>query len=138
MADTLTQEERSLRMSLVRARDTKPEQHIRSLLHRSGYRYRLYVRELPGTPDLVFPSRRKVIFVHGCFWHRHKCKLGDRLPKSHVMFWQTKLEANRRRDARNRRRLKKEGWGLIVVWECQIQGWSDDRILKKLISFIDK
>ena len=137
MADSLSPEERSQRMSLVRGKDTKPEMIIRSLLHRSGYRYRLHVRDLPGSPDLVFPSRKKVVFVHGCFWHRHACRLGARLPKSRVGFWRSKLEANRRRDLRTRRRLRRAGWRVLVIWECQIQKWTAERMLAKLRSFLD-
>ena len=122
MTDTLTQAERSERMSRVRGKDTKPEMIIRRLVHGMGYRYRLHRRDLPGTPDLVFPGRRRAIFVHGCFWHRHSdpaCKLA-RLPKSRVDFWKRKLEANRRRDLENRGKLIELGWDVLVVWECQI------------------
>lgn len=137
MVDTLTPQQRSERMSLVRSRDTKPEWRIRSLLHRNGYRYRLHVRSLPGSPDLVFPARGKIIFVHGCFWHQHKCKLGDRMPKSRVEFWQTKLQENRRRDRRNGRELRREGWDVLIVWECQLQCYPDDRLLEKLTNFLE-
>jgi len=117
--DTLTKAERSARMSLVRSKDTKPEMIVRKLVHGAGYRYRLHVRGLPGCPDLVFKSRKKVIFVHGCFWHRHKCKMGDRMPKSRVNFWRSKLRDNRRRDNRGRQRLTRLGWSVLVIWECQ-------------------
>lgn len=137
MVDTLTPQQRSQRMALVRSRDTKPEWQVRSLLHRRGYRYRLHVRELPGSPDLVFPSRGKVIFVHGCFWHRHKCKLGDRLPKSRVAFWSKKLSENHARDTRNRRKLKRLGWDVLVVWECQVQRWGNERLLERMVSFLE-
>ncbi len=122
MADTLTEAERSERMSRVRGKDSKPEMVVRRLVHGMGYRYRLHRRDLPGTPDLVFPSRKKAIFVHGCFWHRHPdpaCKLA-RLPKSRLGFWKTKLEGNRRRDLENRARLSELGWDVLVVWECRI------------------
>ncbi|HAD08299.1 MAG TPA: very short patch repair endonuclease [Porticoccaceae bacterium] len=120
MADTLTPRERSKRMSLIRGSDSAPEMKLRRLVHGMGYRYRLHVKELPGKPDMVFPSRHAVIFMHGCFWHRHKaCKLA-RLPKSRLDFWQPKLEENRKRDLRNQERLKKMGWRMLVVWECQI------------------
>lgn len=93
---------------------------LRRLVHGMGYRYRLHVRDLPGKPDLVFPSRHAVIFMHGCFWHRHKgCSLA-RLPKSKLDFWGPKLEANRKRDSRNQRRLKDLGWRVLIVWECQM------------------
>lgn len=119
MADTLTPEGRSARMALIRAKDTKPEMAVRRLIHGMGYRYRLHRRDLPGRPDMVFPGRRKVIFVHGCFWHRHDCRFG-RLPKSRLDFWEPKLEANRRRDGDAQARLSAMGWQYLVVWECQI------------------
>ena len=109
-------------MSRVRGRDTKPEMLVRRLTHRMGYRYRLHRRGLPGSPDLVFPSRMKVIFVHGCFWHQHPdsaCKLA-RLPKSKLDFWGPKLETNRERDERNLVLLAELGWDVLVIWECQI------------------
>jgi DNA mismatch endonuclease (patch repair protein) len=122
MADTLTPAKRSERMSRIRGKDTKPEWTIRRLVHAMGYRYRLHRRDLPGIPDLVFPSRKKVIFIHGCFWHRHpepSCKLA-RLPKSRLGFWKPKLEANRRRDQEKQSQLRDLGWEILVVWECEI------------------
>ncbi len=118
--DTLTAAERSRRMSLVKGKDTKPEMFVRRLVHRMGYRYRLHVRDLPGNPDLVFPSRCKVIFVHGCFWHRHGSCRNTRWPKSKLSFWRPKLEENQRRDKTNRRRLGRLGWKVLIVWECQL------------------
>jgi len=108
-------------MSRVRGRDSKPEMLVRRLTHGMGYRYRLHQRGLPGSPDLVFPSRMKVIFVHGCFWHQHLdagCKLA-RLPKSKLDFWGPKLETNRERDERNLVLLAELGWDVLVIWECQ-------------------
>lgn len=108
-------------MSQVRGRDTKPEMLVRRLTHGMGYRYRRHRRGLPGSPDLVFPSRMKVIFVHGCFWHQHLdpgCKLA-RLPKSKLDFWGPKLETNRERDERNLVLLAEVGWDVLVIWECQ-------------------
>ena len=119
--DTLTTEQRSERMSRVRGKDSKPELVVRRLVHSLGCRYRLHRRELPGTPDLVFGPRRKVIFVHGCFWHRHpdpNCKLA-RMPKSRLDFWRPKLEGNRERDLKNQAELARMGWQSLVVWECQ-------------------
>lgn len=121
--DTLTQEQRSVRMSRVRGADTKPEMVVRRLIHALGYRYRLHRRGLPGRPDLVFPVRRKAIFVHGCFWHRHPdpaCPLA-RLPKSRLDFWRAKLEGNRTRDQRNEAQLQEMGWNVLVIWECQLR-----------------
>lgn len=121
--DTLTPEQRSERMSRVRGKDTKPELVVRRLVHGLGYRFRLHRRDLPGSPDLVFPGRRKVIWVHGCFWHQHpdpNCKLA-RMPKSRLEFWETKLSANRERDAVKMAELAALGWDALVVWECEIK-----------------
>ncbi len=119
MTDTLTPEERSERMSRVRNKDSKAEIKVRSIVHRMGYRFRLHDRGLPGKPDMVFRSKRKVIFVHGCFWHRHsRCRLA-RMPKSRLEFWRPKLEGNRRRDLKVRRELRSIGWESLVVWECE-------------------
>lgn len=94
---------------------------LRRLIHSMGYRYQLHVKTLPGTPDLVFPARKAVIFMHGCFWHRHRdCRLA-RMPKSRVDFWREKLEANKRRDEENVSRLNELGWRVLVVWECQMK-----------------
>ncbi len=119
-------------MSLVRGRDTKPEMRVRRLIHSLGYRYRLHRRDLPGKPDLVFGPRRKAIFVHGCFWHRHPdpaCKLA-RLPKSRRDFWLPKLEGNRARDERNNAALTEMGWDVLEVWECKT---ADEELLAKKI-----
>ena len=121
--DTLTAAARSERMSRVRGTDTKPEILVRRLVHGMGFRYRLHVSCLPGKPDLVFPSRRKIIFVHGCFWHRHpggRCKLA-RMPKSRLEFWKPKLEKNRGRDLKSQRALRRDGWKVLVLWECAIK-----------------
>jgi DNA mismatch endonuclease (patch repair protein) len=119
--DTLSPEQRSERMSRVRGRDTKPELLVRKALHALGYRYRLHDKKLPGTPDLTFPGRRKAIFVHGCFWHRHEgCSLA-RMPKSRLEFWRPKLEGNRVRDAVKLEHLRALGWDVMVVWECQLR-----------------
>jgi DNA mismatch endonuclease (patch repair protein) len=122
MTDTLTRQERSERMSLISGKNTGPEMVVRKLVYGLGYRYRLHGRLLPGKPDLVFPGRRKVIFVHGCFWHRHPdraCKLA-RMPKSRLDFWGPKLERNRLRDERIRRELAEQGWEVLTIWECQL------------------
>ena len=123
MADTLSPTMRSERMSLIRSKNTGPEMVVRRLVHGMGYRYRLHGKGLPGRPDLLFPSRRRVIFVHGCFWHRHgdsACKLA-RLPKSRLDFWIPKLEGNKVRDMENRRKLRSMGWKSLVIWECQLK-----------------
>lgn len=133
--DTLTPRERSARMALVRGKDTKPELTVRRLVHGMGYRYRLHRRDLPGTPDLVFPARGKVILVHGCFWHRHaRCALA-RLPKSRADFWLPKLTANAERDARNLRALRRLGWGVMTIWECQLRDTA--RLASRIRRFLD-
>lgn len=137
MTDILTKEERSKRMSLVRSKNTKPEIQVRKLVYGLGYRYRLHSNDLPGHPDLVFKGRKKIIFIHGCFWHRHKnCKLA-RLPKSRLEFWKVKLEENHKRDVRIRKNLKEMGWKILVLWECELQKGLEI-IERKVISFLDK
>jgi DNA mismatch endonuclease (patch repair protein) len=119
--DTLSRAERSERMSRVRSRDTKPELTVRRIVHGQGFRFRLHARNLPGQPDLVFPGRRKIIFVHGCFWHRHGACKNTRWPKTRLEFWQPKLEANHARDIEVRRALRKLGWKILTIWECQLK-----------------
>lgn len=134
--DTLGQQERSARMALVRSKNTKPERIVRRLAHGMGYRYRLHRRDLPGTPDLVFAGRRKVIFVHGCFWHRHAgCALA-RLPKSRGEFWLPKLEGNAARDRRASRALKRLGWSVMTIWECQLK--NTVRLEARIRRFLDE
>lgn len=136
MTDTLTPEERSERMSRVRGKNTRPEMIVRRLVHAMGYRYRLHRRDIPGTPDLAFPSRKKVIFMHGCFWHRHPdptCKLA-RMPKSRLDFWGPKLRENRKRDENNLRRLENLGWQILVVWECEIR--HKEQLENRLLEFL--
>jgi DNA mismatch endonuclease, patch repair protein len=117
--DNLTPEERSKQMSLIRSKDTKPELLVRRLVHALGYRYRLHRVDLPGKPDIVFSSKRKVIFVHGCFWHGHKCRLG-RVPKSSIDYWTNKISTNQNRDKRNVQLLRGLGWKCLIVWECRL------------------
>jgi DNA mismatch endonuclease, patch repair protein len=119
--DTLSPEERSARMALVRGRDTKPELRVRRFLHATGLRYRLHRRVASARPDLVFAARRTVVFVHGCIWHRHPdpaCPL-TRTPKSRVGFWTGKFAENVARDTRQREALEAEGWRVLTIWECQ-------------------
>ena len=121
MADTISADERSLIMSLVKSKNTRPEMLVRLLVHGAGFRYRLHDAKLPGKPDLVFSRKRKVIFVHGCFWHRHEgCALA-RTPKSNQEFWLAKLEGNKARDEINLRKLHEAGWDTLVVWECELR-----------------
>jgi DNA mismatch endonuclease (patch repair protein) len=106
-------------MAAIRATDTEPELAVRREIHALGYRYRLHVRGLPGRPDIVFPSRRKIIFVHGCFWHQHRCRRWSPRTLAHD-YWGPKLKGNRKRDRINRAKLRRLGWELLVLWECQI------------------
>ena len=134
--DSLTPAERSERMGRIRNKNTRPEMRVRRLLHRMGYRYRLHRRDLPGTPDLVFSARRKAIWVHGCFWHRHpdpSCKLA-RLPKSRHDFWVPKLEGNRARDLAKQEQLLAMGWTFLVVWECDLR--DEPALADKLREFL--
>ena len=133
--DTVTRQRRSQIMARVRATDTRPEMTVRRLVHGLGYRYRLHSRQLPGRPDLVFAGRRKVIFVHGCFWHRHLgCRLA-RTPKSRVDFWRAKLDGNRRRDLVKQRELRELGWQSLVVWECQLKDL--DLVTERVTAFLE-
>lgn len=118
--DPLTEDARSERMSRVRGVDTKPELVVRRLVHRMGYRYRLHADGLPGTPDLAFRARRKVIYVHGCFWHQHGCRQ-YRMPRTRAGFWEPKLQSNKSRDAKVQREIRGLGWKVLVIWECQIK-----------------
>ena len=135
MTDVLTPEQRRRNMQAVRSGGTKPEIVVRSLVHRLGYRFRLHRRDLPGKPDLVFPARRKVIFVHGCFWHQHSgCRYAAR-PSTRAEFWATKLNGNVDRDARVQAQLTERGWGVFVVWECETR--AEAALARRIRSFLD-
>ncbi len=118
---------RSEVMARVRSTGSRPEMAVRRLVHASGYRYRLHGKRLPGRPDLVFGPRHKVIFVHGCFWHGHDCKLGNRRPKTRTEFWNPKIDRNIQRDAETIRVLSEAGWASLVIWECQVAGHEELR-----------
>lgn len=135
MVDRLTPERRSWLMSRVRSADTRPEMAVRSALHAIGYRYRLHVKTLPGRPDMVFPARRKVILIHGCFWHGHNCRMGNAVSKTNVAFWEEKLRRNVQRDRRNASALRRLGWSVAIVWECQIK--HGDQWLRRIVRFLD-
>lgn len=120
MPDVVDAATRSRMMAGIRGKDTKPEMIVRRALHARGFRYRLHNRDLPGCPDLVFPKYRAVIFVHGCFWHGHGCKV-FKWPKTRPEFWREKIEGNRIRDRSAAARLKRQGWRVIRVWECQLR-----------------
>lgn len=129
-------EQRSRTMRAVRSRDTGPEILVRRLLHGMGYRYRLHRKDLPGTPDIVFGPRRKVIFIHGCFWHGHSCPRGSRLPATNTEYWSDKIQRNVLRDAGQMERLRRSGWDVLVLWEC---GLADEAALAgKLAAFLDE
>lgn len=121
-------------MQAVKSEDTGPEWTVRRLLHAAGYRYRLHAKDLPGHPDLVFPGRRKVIFVHGCFWHGHDCARGARVPKTNTEYWTRKIARNRNRDQDTAERLKELGWEAQIVWECEIK--DREILLQKLELFL--
>lgn len=130
-----TTEERSRIMRAVKGRDTKPEMTVRRTVHAMGYRYRLHCRELPGKPDLVFPSRRKIIFVNGCFWHGHDCRRGARIPKANRNYWEAKIERNAARDAKNGSKLVQLGWTVLTIWECELK--ESDTLREKLRQFLE-
>ena len=130
MADRMTPEQRHRCMSRIRGRDTKPELVVRRWLWHQGFRYRLYVKSLPGKPDIVMRKWRTVIFVNGCFWHGHDCQ--KQRPATHAQFWQDKITRNRQRDARNQALLRAAGWHVIVVWECQLTASNRQATLREL------
>lgn len=136
MADVFNAAARSAVMRAVRSTDTVPEIRVRRLVHGMGYRFRLHNRSLPGCPDLTFAWRRKVIFVHGCFWHRHACEAGRSFPSSRVEYWTEKLARNRRRDALVRRRLRRLGWSVLVVWECWTKPARAERLKERIAVFL--
>ena len=128
-------ESRRQGIAFVRSKHTKPEMTVRRMLHARGYRYRLHRSDLPGSPDLTFPSRKKVIFVNGCFWHSHTCKNGQRVPKSNTAYWVPKIDRNVARDAENREALAAQGWSVMTVWECEIR--DAPNVLRQLVRFLD-
>lgn len=138
MADRLTPAQRSWNMSRIRGKNTKPELLVRRLLHAKGYRYRLHGTagkiRLPGNPDLVFAARRKVIFVNGCFWHFHDCRVGMHAPKANAAFWEAKRSRTRERDALQRGQLETAGWSVLTVWECELKDGS--ALEAQLVAFL--
>ena len=136
MTDKISKEQRSANMRAIKGRDTGPEKAVRRLAHGMGYRFRLHRADLPGKPDLTFPGRRAVIFVHGCFWHGHGCKRGAVKPKTNVAFWTAKLTRNVERDAAQLSRLKADGWQALVIWECETKDGS--RLAKRLKRFLGR
>lgn len=134
MVDVLSQEQRSFNMSRIRNRDTRPEMIVRSIVHRMGYRYSLHKKDLPGKPDLVLVRHQKIIDVHGCFFHMHDCKYGSVIPATNANFWKNKRLSNVERDRRNMQALKRQGWKVLVVWECETKNASP--LVKKLEKFL--
>jgi DNA mismatch endonuclease, patch repair protein len=130
--------DRSAIMRSVRSRDTKPEMEVRRFVHGLGYRFRLHRKSLPGTPDLVFPRLRKVVFVHGCFWHGHGCARGNRMPKSNRDYWVAKIGRNRERDQLNRALLEAQGWEVCIAWECQIKSLQAQGELIAFLESLDR
>ena len=139
MADRLTPEQRSWNMSRIRGKNTKPELLVRRLLHAKGYRYRLHGAarggKLPGNPDLVFASRHKVIFINGCFWHFHHCRVGQHAPQANAGFWAEKRTRTRERDAAQRRKLEDAGWEVLTIWECELKDSS--ALESQLVRFLE-
>lgn len=133
MVDTLTRNQRSWLMSQVRQKNTKPEMVVRRVLHSMGFRYRLHSRQLPGRPDLVFSKLKRVIFVHGCYWHRHDCKRAT-VPSSNVQYWTKKFAENVARDNKVISELTNLGWKPMIVWECQTR--DADSLVSSLLAFL--
>jgi DNA mismatch endonuclease (patch repair protein) len=134
MGETFTKAERSRVMAAVKSKDTTPELLVRRLVHRLGFRFRLHRRELPGTPDIVLPRLRKIINVHGCFWHMHACRHGRVAPVFNASYWQQKRSRNSARDRRTGRQLRRLGWSVLTVWECQMK--NAELVAKRIRRFL--
>jgi DNA mismatch endonuclease (patch repair protein) len=132
--DVHTREQRSRNMSAIRGKNTKPEIIVRQIAHRLGYRFRIHRRDLPGAPDLVFPKLQKIINVHGCFWHMHSCRWGCVTPRTNAEFWQTKRLSNVARDKRAIGQLRRAGWHVLTIWECQTR--DTERVIAKISKFL--
>jgi len=135
MVDVHTKKQRSYNMSMIKSRDSKPELLVRSLIHRMGYRYSLHRKDLPSKPDIVLTRHKKIILVHGCFWHMHDCRYGRTKPATRPQFWAKKRQENRERDERNINKLKEQGWTVLIIWECQTKNVSV--LTKRLVAFLD-
>jgi DNA mismatch endonuclease (patch repair protein) len=137
VADHLSEQARSGLMSRIRGGNTKPEMAVRRCAHALGYRFRLHRRDLPGTPDLVFPSRRKVVFVHGCWWHRHEGCVKSGVPKTRPAYWSAKFDQNVARDARVEGQLRAAGWDVLVIWECETRDPNEvDQLLNAYLNLV--
>lgn len=137
MADSLSKTQRRHLVSRIKSKDSIPDLIVRRLVFRAGFRFRLRSKHLAGRPDIVFASRRKLIFVHGCFGHRHNCANGRAVPKTRTVFWKAKFESNIARDLGARRRLRRDSWKTLVVWECETRALSHERLQSRLIAFLD-
>lgn len=135
MTDRMTREQRSRCMSKIRSKDTKPEMIVRRMAWHLGYRYKLHRKNLPGTPDLAFPARKKAIFVHGCFWHRHQGCSNAQLPIANEAYWTTKLAKNVFRDEMAQAQLSKMGWKVLIIWECEVN--DGEQLRTKLLKFLE-
>jgi DNA mismatch endonuclease (patch repair protein) len=136
LADVHTPEQRKRNMARIRATDTKPEMGVRRVLHANGFRYRLHAANLPGKPDLVFPRKKKAIFVHGCFWHSHTCRYGVVRPATNAQFWIAKRERTVERDSENIAALEQLGWDALIVWECELRDMV--RLEARMVAFIQE
>lgn len=133
--DTLDALRRSENMRRIRSKNTGPEIRVRKLIHKMGYRYRVHVKHLPGRPDIVFASRKKIIFVHGCFWHQHNCREG-RIPGTAIAYWKPKLQRTRERDRKHVRWLNKTGWKVLILWECEIE--KETALAERIQKFLEQ
>jgi len=134
MVDVLTPEQRKTCMSNIKGKNTKPEVLVRKIVHSMGYRFRLHRKDLPGKPDLVFPRYRKVIFVHGCYWHMHNCKYGRVTPATNAEFWKNKRMSNVERDKNIAKKLIDLGWNILIIWECETK--DIDNLTRELTGFL--
>lgn len=134
MTDVLTPAQRKQCMSNIRGKDTKPEIVVRQMIHAMGFRYRLHRNDLPGKPDLTFPRLKKVILVHGCFWHMHCCRYGRVRPATNPIFWEAKRQSNKKRDAIKKKELQRLGWDVLVIWECWTR--NSNKLKGRIISFL--
>lgn len=123
-------------MRAVKSRDTKPEMIVRRLVHRAGHRYRLHRADLPGKPDLTFSKKKKIIFVHGCFWHGHNCKRGARQPRQNAEYWIQKISHNKERDIKEQETLQAMGWKVLVIWECQLKLKNREAVDQQIMTFL--
>lgn len=134
MTDRHSPLQRSFNMSRIRAKNSKPELMVRHIVHSLGFRYRLHKKDIPGTPDLVFPRLHKIIFVHGCFWHRHDCPEGTLMPSSNVDYWKKKFDATLNRDTAQLKLLAEDNWSILVVWQCQLK--DREKLIRTLLKFL--